>query len=183
MKKNKLKILKEFSSDYNKRIYGRDISDKLGMNQKTVSNTLNELEKEYILKSNQEGKNKYYSLNKPYPYLKEIINILETQRKIDFLIKYKKLHDFFNKLESRIDGMLVVFGSYANFSSNEKSDLDIFLIGKIKDVDDLEELYNIKINVVKSSKVKFDKNEHIIREIIKNHIILSGRESFIDLIW
>ena len=32
------KILNEFSSDYSKRIYGRKIAEKLGMNQKTVSN-------------------------------------------------------------------------------------------------------------------------------------------------
>ena len=45
LNKNKLKILKEFSNDYGKRVYGRNIADKLKMNQKTVSNTLNELKK------------------------------------------------------------------------------------------------------------------------------------------
>ena len=42
---NKIKILKEFSSGYHKRIYGRDIAKKLKMNQKTVSTVLNRLEK------------------------------------------------------------------------------------------------------------------------------------------
>ena len=61
------------------------------MNQKTVSNTLSELEKEHILKFKQEGKNKYYYLNEFYPYLKEVINLIETQRKINFLEKYKRV--------------------------------------------------------------------------------------------
>jgi len=182
LNKNKLKVLVEFSRDYTKRIYGRDVAKKLKMNQKTVSNTLNKLEKEHILKFKQEGKNKYYYLNEFYPHLKEVIHLIETQRKINFLEKYKKLKELFSKLEQRTEGILVVFGSYANFSSSESSDLDVFLIGKIKDIEDLEELYNIKINIVKSTKIKFDKNEHIIKEIIKNHIILKGMEDFIELI-
>ncbi|MAH03412.1 hypothetical protein CMI39_01350, partial [Candidatus Pacearchaeota archaeon] len=67
LNRNKLKILIEFSSDYNRKIYGRNISKKLRMNQKTVSNTLNRLETEHILKFTQEGKNKYYYLNEFYP--------------------------------------------------------------------------------------------------------------------
>lgn len=180
---NKFKILGEFSADYNKRIYGRNVAKKLKMNQKTVANILNELEKEHILKFTQEGKNKYYYLNRFYHYTKETIKLIETQRKVNFLEKYKRLKELFSKLEEKAERTLIIFGSYANFSANEKSDLDVFVIGKIKNVEDLEELYNIKINIIKINKDKFDKNEHIIKEIIKNHIILKGTENFIDLIW
>ncbi len=83
----------------------------------------------------------------------------------------------------RSEGILIIFGSYANFSANEKSDLDVFVIGNIRDIEDLEEIYNVKINIVKSNKNKFDKKEHIIKEIIKNHIILKGVEGFVELIW
>jgi len=183
LNKNKLKILEEFSTDYAKRIYGRDIAKKLIMNQKTVSNILNELEEEHILKFTQEGKNKYYHLNEFYPCIKEIIQLIETQRKINFLEKYKKLKELFLKLEERSEGILIIFGSYANFGANEKSDLDVFIIGSIGDVEDLEEIYNLKINIVKSNKKKFNKNDHIIKEIIKNHILLKGIEDFVQLIW
>lgn len=180
---NKLAVLKEFSNDYHKSIYGREIAKKLKMNQKTVSNILNQFEKEHILKFKTEGKNKYYYLNEFYPYLKELIQQLETQRKIDFLEKYKKLRELFLKLESRTQGILVIFGSYADFTSNKNSDLDVFVIGKIKDIGDLEDIYNIKINVVKlNNKDKVNKNDHMIKEIIKNHIILKGLEDFIWLL-
>lgn len=179
---NKFRILSEFLGDYDKRIYGRDTAKKLRMNQKTVSNVLNELEKEHILKFAQEGKNKYYYLNRFYNYTKEIIKLIEIQRKINFLEKYKKIKELFSKLEEKTEGILIIFGSYANFNANEKSDLDVFVVGKIKDVDDLEGLYDIKINLVKINNGKFDKNEHIIKEIIKNHIILKGAEDFIELI-
>ena len=180
---NKIKILKEFSEDYRKRIYGRNIAKKLEMNQKTVSNILKNLEKEHILKYNKEGKNKYYYLNEFYPYLKEVIQIIETKRKIDFLLKYKELKELFSKLEERTNGILVIFGSYAKLTADEKSDLDVLVLGKIKNIQDLEDMFNIKINLIKSEKKKFDKAEVFIKEIIKNHIILKGKEEFTDLLW
>jgi len=183
LNKNKINILKEFSSDYSRRVYGRDVAKKLKMNQKTVSNILNELEKDNILKFTQEGKNKYYYLNEFYPYITEIIQQMEIQRKINFLEKYEKIKELFLKLEKQSEGILIIFGSYANFSATDKSDLDVFIMGNIKEIGDLGEFYNIKINVVKSDKKRFNKNEHIIKEIIKNHIILKGTEDFVDLIW
>ena len=179
----KLKILEEFLADYDKRIYGRNIAKKLKMNQKTVSNILNELEKKNLLKFTQEGKNKYYYLNKFSSNVKEIMQLIEIQRKINFLEKYKKLKELFLQLEERSEGILIIFGSYANFSANEESDLDVFVMGKIKDTEDLEELYGIKINIIKSTINKFDKNEHIIKEIIKNHVILKNVEGFVELLW
>ncbi|MEK6918164.1 MAG: winged helix-turn-helix domain-containing protein [Nanoarchaeota archaeon] len=183
LNENSLRVLEEFSKDYYCRIYGRNVAKKLKMNQKTVSNILNSLEKDNILKFTQEGKNKYYYLNSFYSNLKEIIQIIETKKKINFLEKYRKLRELFLKLEERAKGMLVIFGSYASFSANEKSDLDVFVLGKMKNVDDLEEVYNIKINIVRSNKNKFDKKDHLILEIIKNHVVLRGIEDFIKLIW
>ncbi len=183
LNKNSIKILKEFSTDYNKRIYGRVIARKLKMNQKTVSNILNNLEKEDILKFSQEGKNKYYFLNKFNPNIKEIVKLIEIEKKIEFIGKNNKLKGLFSKLEEKAQGILVVFGSYANYTNNKKSDLDIFIMGKISNIDDLGELYNTKINIIKSEKEKFNREEHIIKEIIKNHIVLKGVEEFIELAW
>jgi len=178
-----LKILEEFTIDYHKKVYGRGISKKLKINQKTVANILNKLEREGVLKFSVEGKNKYYFLNEFNPNIKDIMKIIEIEKKIRFIEKHKKFRDLFNKLEKRTQGIIVIFGSYAKGSDNEKSDLDIFIIGKISNIEDLEELYNIKINIIKSDKKKFDKKEHIIGEIIKNHIVLKGIEEFIKLIW
>ena len=78
---------------------------------------------------------------------------------------------------------MVLFGSYANFTSNERSDLDLFLIGTITEIEDLENLYNTKINIIKLKKDKVKSNDLFINEIIKNHIILKGIEDFIDILW
>jgi len=176
-------ILENFISDYSKRIYGRDIARKLKMNQKTVSNILNKLEKENILKFEMQGKNKYYFLNKFNPQIKEIIKLIEINKKMRFLREQRDLEDLFNKLEKRTKGILVVFGSYADFSANKESDIDLFLIGTISDFRDLEKMYSKKINIIKSTKNKFNYKEHLIKEIINNHVILKGVEDFIELLW
>lgn len=176
-------IMGLFTKNYDRRIYGRGVAKKLNMNQKTVSNILKRLEKENILKFSTEGKNKYYFLNKNNENIKEIIKIVEINRKIDFLNKYDKLKELFYKLESKSKGILIIFGSYANFSANESSDLDVLVIEKIYEIEDLEKLYNVKINMIEIDKKKFDKNDVLIKEIIKNHIILKGNEEFIELIW
>lgn len=183
LNKKDLDILGEFARDYSGKIYGRDIAKKLRINQKTVSNILSMLEKEHILKFSQEGRNKYYFLNRFNPNAKEVIKMMEISRKIKFIERNNKLTELFNKLEERAKGIMIIFGSYAKNENTEKSDLDIFVIGNIREVEDLEKLYNIKINIVKSSKEDFDKNENIIKEVIKNHIILKGVEEVVELIW
>ncbi|MCX6750384.1 MAG: nucleotidyltransferase domain-containing protein [Candidatus Pacearchaeota archaeon] len=183
LNENTFKILAEFCSDYSKRIYGGQVAKKLKMNQKTVSNILNALEKQNIVKYFTEGKNKYYFLNKLSPQIADIIKILEIERKNNFIAKYPKFKELFIALEKRTKGVLIIFGSYANFTSNEKSDLDVFVMGNLKGKEDLEEKYNLIINIVKSSKENFNKEEIFIKEIIKNHIILKGVEEFIELIW
>jgi predicted nucleotidyltransferase len=183
LNKNAFKILAEFCSDYSRRIYGWQIAKKLKMNQKTVSNVLNLLEKENIIKYVTEGKNKYYFLNKLNPKILDILKIIEIERKNIFLEKNIKLQDLFLELEKRAEGVVIIFGSYANSTNNEKSDLDVFIFGKRVEIKDLEDKYNLEINIITSNREKFNKEEVFIKEIIKNHIILRGVEEFIELIW
>jgi len=178
-----LKILAEFTSDYNSKHYGRAIALKLKMNQKTVSNILNNLEKQHIIKFKHEGKNKYYFLNKSNPSTKEVIKLTEIKKRIVFFEKYIKLNQLFLEIEKRTKGITIIFGSYANFTKNEKSDLDVFVIGSVAELSDLEKLYNIKVNVVKSTKDKFKSNNLFLKEIMNNHILLKGVEEFIHLTW
>ena len=178
-----LAILEEFCSDYEKKVYGREVAGKLRMNQKTASNILNRLEKEGILKYSTQGRNKYYFLNKLNPQIKDIVKIVEIARKNKFIQKYNKLRELFYALEKRTLGILAVFGSYANFTSNKSSDLDVFVVGSIKETADLESLYKIKINIVKSDKEKIKREDIFVKEVVKNHIIIKGVEEFIELIW
>jgi len=174
-------VLGEFGGDYSKRNYGRAIAKKLKINQKTISNVLIKLEKEHILKFEREGKNKYYFFNKLNPNIKEIIKLIELNKKIEFLDKHNVSRTLFRELEKRTSGILVIFGSFAKKQETKNSDLDLFVIGGIKKIKDLEDSYKIKINIIKAKKT-FSRKEPFFREIVENHIILKGDEDFINLI-
>jgi len=180
---NALKVLEEFCLDYDKKVYGRQIALKNKMNQKTIANALNGLEKQGILRYFTEGRNKYYSLNKLNPETKEIIKMVEIARKNEFIEHHNKLKALFEELGKRAKGILIVFGSYANFTNKSDSDLDILNIDGSLDIEDIKDRFKVKINPVKIDLKKFNKEEVFIKEIIKNHVILKGVEDFVDLIW
>ncbi len=181
--KNEILVISQFSENYFGKIYGRGIAKKLDMNQKTVSNILGKLEDDKMLASEFEGRNKYYSLNKFNSFIKEIIEIVEINRKIKFLDRNKKIKSLFEKIGVRSEGVVIVFGSYAKGLERKDSDLDLFVMGIIEDLEDLEDSYSLKINIVKASEEKLNKNSNFFREIMANHIILKGVEKFSEIIW
>jgi predicted nucleotidyltransferase len=176
-------ILEEFSKNRSKRIYGREIADKFHMNQKTISNVLNNMERENILKFKTEGKNKYYFLNENNPHIREVIKIVELFKKISFLEKNRKLEKLFQKIEDKTKGIAIIFGSYAKGTQTPKSDMDLFILGNIGETRELEDSFGIEINVIKGQKDKFDMKEPFIREVMENHVILKGVEDFVNLTW
>ena len=74
-------------------------------------------------------------------------------------------------------GIIILFGSYAKGIPKQNSDIDIYLEtndNKIKDeVKDINSKLSIKIG-------KFDTESLLIKEIVKNHIIIRGLEDFYE---
>ena len=73
--------------------------------------------------------------------------------------------------------MIILFGSYAKGISKPNSDIDIYLEtndNKIKNkIKEINSRLSIKIG-------KFDAKSLLIKEIIKNHIIIRGLENFYE---
>lgn len=182
LNKNKYAVVREFL-DKDKGIHGSYIAKKNSLNQKTVSNILNSLEKENILRFEREGRNKIYFLNKENPLSKYFVQLIEIEKKAEFIQRNKKLEKMFNSLLKISNGILIVFGSYAKGNNKKDSDLDLLIIGKIEEVKDIEESFGIEINVVNFDKKKFDKKDNFVKEVLENHIVLKGVEDFVNLIW
>lgn len=174
-------ILEEFVKGKDRKIYGWLLAKKMKKNQKTIANNLNKLEKKHILKFRTEGKNKYYFLNFDSPYIKEVVKIVEINKKIRFLENNPGLISLVRELERNTEGILAVFGSYASGKSSTDSDLDLFLIGKIRNIDLIKESSGIKLSIIKSDQKKFDLENSFIKEVMENHIVLKGVEGFAEL--
>jgi len=181
-----LQIMYQILCDYNKEIYGRELTNLLKISQKNIALTLKELESQNILKSKQKGNLKLYNLNTQNALIKDIIKIAELSKKVEFLTLYKVLKYLFIKNDKRIVG---IFGSYARNKQKNDSDLDLFIIGnKVKeDYDKLGKEFDFPISIKYFTESQFQElckeKNNLIKEIIINHILIHNIDLFIELIW
>ncbi len=178
-------IIEQLTGNYEQEIYGRELIGKVSMSQKGIALALKELEEQSILKSKKKGSMKFYSLNLNYQHVKEIISITETMRKIRFLSKNRKIAHIF-KDDSRIVG---IFGSYAKKTHKPESDIDVFIVGKKQkqDYNTKGKAFDLNISIKYFTQGEFkhllNEKNNLLKEIVKNHIIVFGIEEFINTIW
>jgi predicted nucleotidyltransferase len=178
-------ILKHFIGDFKVERYGRELAKRTSLSQKAVALSLKELEEKGILKSKTKGNIKNYSLNLKNRNLKDIIIQIEIFKKLEFLKKYRFLKEIFNG-DNRVVG---IFGSYAKGTETKDSDIDLFIIGEElkQDYDKKGELFDLEISIKYFRKKEFKKllreKNNLVKEIVKNHVLISGFESFVYFVW
>ncbi len=159
------------------KIHLREISRITKIPHSTVLRKIKEFVKKGILDYYTEGKNKIFfikrTLNaKNYVYSAEIYKLSKT------IENYPHLGVIFEDIKKKVPkGMIILFGSYAKGNAKSNSDIDIYvettnnsLKGKIKEA---SSKINVKIG-------KFDTSSLLIKEIIKNHVIIRGCEEFYE---
>ena len=179
-----LDIISLYKRDYKTRFYLRQISKLAKLSLKTSQNVLNNLEKNKILNSKIEGKNKYFNLNlnniKTKSYLLQA-EIYETDR---FLENYNEFKIFLKSINTNIP--IIVFGSFAKFKADKNSDLDLLVISEKEQKLPFHLLSHKihQINLSESSFIKAIKEKEIlIKEIEENHIILNNHSFYINIMW
>ena len=126
-KRNKeLDAIALYSGDYKAEFYLRQVSKLAKLPLKTCQDTLKILEKEKILKSKTEGKNKYFSLNLENIQTKFYILKSEIHKTDSFLDKYQEFKTFLKSLNT--NAVIIIFGSFAKLKADKNSDLDLFII-------------------------------------------------------
>ena len=174
-----IELIGQFTGDYNREIHGRMLVGKVKMSQKAIALALSSLEKGGILKSRKQGTLRLFSLNTKYTGMKDTLLITETEKKLNFMEKHRKLAYLFRD-DDRIVG---IFGSYAKGMEKEGSDIDVFIIGSKKGPNYEKEGKRLDLNIsVKYFQEKIIKN-NLFKEIIGNHILINNAERFIKLIW
>ena len=159
------------------KIHLREIARSIKEPHSTVLRKINELVKENVIDYKTEGKNKIFFIKnnlkaKNYVYSAEIYKLNKL------LKKYLELSITFEDIKKRFPkSMIVLFGSYARGNPKSDSDIDIYLeTNDTKIKNKLKEL-NSKLNIKIGD---FDINSLLIKEIIKNHIIIRGIEEFYE---
>ena len=184
-KRNKeLGVISLYSGNYKEEFYLRQISKLAKLPLKTCQNVLIALEKNRILKSKVEGKNKYFSLNLDNIQTKSYLLQAEIFKLDNFLDHYQEFKTFLKSIHSNI--LIIIFGSFAKFNVDKNSDLDLLVLSKEEQKFPYH-LLPYKIHQINLSEDSFKKalieKETIIKEIEENHIILNSPSSYVNIIW
>jgi predicted nucleotidyltransferase len=178
--------LDTFLSSPDARYYIRELERKIKEEAKNVSRELKNLETLGLLMSEQQGNQKYYSVNKDfllYPELKAVIfKTMGVQG---------PLKEAMNKL-NRVE-VAFIYGSYASGKESETSDIDVMIIGNpdmtelIEIISELEQKLNREINYMCFDREEFKKRkrseEAFISEVLSGEkIMLKGSEDDIGRI-
>ncbi len=185
-----LRIVGLYNDNYTKSLHLREIARKTKTDVNTAYPQLNKLAEMNILSSTMRGKNKEYVLNLDNIITKYYLTMAEIFTAIVYLQKNFVIKKVMTEIESKIDGSLILFGSFVKGGHTKESDIDMFVIGQ-KNIDKmtfrLKDLIGHEINIKVTNESKFvnglKNKDPLISEVISNHIILKGADKFCDMMW
>lgn len=155
----------------------RGIAKQLNESHSTILRKLDRLVKENVLDYKKEGRNKIFFIRKNLQAKNYVFNA-ERYKLIKLLKIYPELNIIIDELLKKSkENLILLFGSYAKFLAKEDSDIDVYVETRNKKVK--EELESVHSKV----KVKIgdlDLDSQLIKEIIKNHLIVKGVEEFYE---
>lgn len=162
-----------------KEMHGRELAKELKTSLTRVQSILAELRNINILDYKVEGKNHVYFIKKNLISRSFILNA-ENYKLSKVLIKHPEFEPIFNDIIKKSKcSLIILFGSYAKGIPKKDSDIDIYIettSQKIKeDVQKIYDLISVKIG-------KFNPDDLLIKEIIKNHVIIKGGEEYYEKI-
>lgn len=116
------KLLTYFYTNRLARVYVRQLATALGVDSTNLSRELARLEREGLLRSEIEGRQRYYSINSQYPYLKAVFSLLQGTIGIVPTLA-TALH--------RVEGIekAYLYGSFAKNEADASSDIDLLIVG------------------------------------------------------
>jgi len=155
----------------------RGLAKALNESHSTILRKLDKLIQENVVDYNQEGKNKVFFLKKNI-VSKNYLLQAEIYKLNSIIKKYPDLSIIMEDLLKIIESdLIVLFGSYAKFRAKKDSDIDIYIETDNKKIKQAAEKIHSRINVKIGS---FDLKSNLIREIIKDHVIIKGFEKFYE---
>jgi predicted nucleotidyltransferase len=157
---------------------------------------INDLKNSEVIKEVEVGKNR---MKKIYPNLKSengklVFSLIEAQKREDFFVKYKSLKGPFIQLLQNLPNNVVcilVFGSYARFSAEKESDLDLLFITTNKESERIERILEesfVTFGKVSARVITIDEftkskdTDTLLKQIIKEHICVFNACKFVELI-
>ncbi|HZZ39124.1 MAG TPA: nucleotidyltransferase domain-containing protein [Acidobacteriaceae bacterium] len=153
-----------------------ELADHLGVTPSSLQRELDSLVHAGFLLRRRDGRRTYFKANSNSPIFSELRGLMEKTTGI-----IPALHDVLENFEQRID-LAILYGSVARGSEGATSDIDLMIVGKIRQIDlvpslrKLESRFGREVNVTLFSPEEFRRkraaHDHFISTVLKGKIIL-----------
>lgn len=155
----------------------RRLAKDLGVSHTTVLRKLKDLLDENVVDFRIEGRNRTYFLKRTLE-ARVYIYAMEWYALGNLIDEAPHLRSVIKAIQGRSDiPLAVIFGSYAKGTADAKSDIDLYIETGDRMMKRELERYHSKLSV----KIgPWDPDNLLIREIVKNHIIVKGVERFYE---
>ena len=158
-------------------LHTRGIADALEKSHATVIRRLQEMVRDNVLDSTIEGKNKVYFLRKSLEGRNAAMTA-EIYKQSRYVAEYPLLRGVIRTvLDLQEVHLALIFGSYAKGTAYDRSDIDLFIDSEDltlkKRLEGQHSSLSVKIGA-------FHREHPLVREIIKDHIILKGVEAYFE---
>ena len=158
-------------------LHTRAIAEQLNSNHATVLRKLRDLTDDNIVDFRPEGKNKVFRLKRTIE-ARNAAMIAEIFKQSAVVARYPVLRGIFRAVGGMPElPLAILYGSYAKGTATRESDIDIY----IETTDPLtKKQLEQKHSRVSVKTGVFDTRDLLIREIVKDHIIIRGVEVYFD---
>lgn len=158
-------------------LHTRAIAERLASNHATVIRKLRDLTQDNIVDFRMEGKNKVFTIKRTIEGRNAAI-IAEMYKQSMAVSRYPILRGIIRAVQDMPEIPLALFyGSYAKGLAKKDSDIDLFIeslnTSSKKQLEQRNSSLSVKLG-------NFDTRNLLIREIIKDHIIIKGVEVYFD---
>jgi len=169
------KVLEFFLKYPTEKTYLKELAKKLQISPRSVKIYCDLFEKDGIIKREIKGNMHIFTTNNDNFVVKEMKRVYFLN-----LLAEMNIEDIAEESAS-----IAIYGSYASGNYDEKSDVDILIIGEeqhvkrdiiIKIMEKIEKEFQLTvIPIIKWEKMKKDE-DHFVKNIIRNHILIKGVE-------
>jgi predicted nucleotidyltransferase len=189
-----LKILWLYANDYRKSLHVRAIARETGVDVKAIQLQLAKLEGVKVLTSFIRGKNKEYFLNLDNYITKHFMVMAESFASANYLANNFVIKRVISEVGDKLDGIVILFGSFAVGKQTNESDIDLFVVsekelGSISKgaISEASSFIGREVSVRSVTRQKFiqalETGDPLVKEVVSNHIVLKGADGFCEVMW
>jgi len=177
-------VLSLFTRGYDREMYIREVSRCLPISRGTAQTALEYLEAKQVLRSVTRGRTRLFSLRRG-EHARDFCILAEVYRRICLREEEPFLAGVISRIVPHIEGSGAVFGSHAEGTADEESDLDLFVAGECRgeEIERIGKIYGLKIHLTVYPLKIFDRDLHtdpFLQEVLRNHVLIKGTEYFVE---